>query len=392
MKSFRRKDVERFVLANHDLLGHPCGMKTFRLVCAAEQVAAHLREEVLGGGLSHRMPGIHQLAAELGANHKTVATAVRMLEKERLLVPQGTGRSRKIEIPRGFKPPMLRVGILPGDALGRSAGYMIDLQHELIEAGHTVSFTPKTLSDLKMEVRRVAAMVKRNPADAWIVVAGSREVLEWFMTKNIPVLALFGRRRKLPIASTGPDKVPALRAATKTLIGLGHRRIVLLTRSVRRLPVPGAVEQAFLDALAAHGITPGPYHLPDWEESSDGFHARLESLFKVSLPTAMIVDEVPFFLAVQQFLAGRGLRVPENVSLVCTDASPDFAWYRPSVAHIRWDSRPVVRRVVRWAANVSGGRQDLRQTLTPAEFVPGGTVGPAGAGPPSMNRIWCSVA
>jgi hypothetical protein len=40
MKSFRRKDVERFVLANHDLLGNPCGMKTFRLVCAAEQVAA----------------------------------------------------------------------------------------------------------------------------------------------------------------------------------------------------------------------------------------------------------------------------------------------------------------------------------------------------------------
>ena len=36
----------------------------------------------------------------------------------------------------------------------------------------------------------------------------------------------------------------------------------------------------------------------------------------------------------------------------------------------------MVRRIVRWAANVSRGKHDLRQTLTPAEFVPGGTIGP----------------
>jgi hypothetical protein len=36
----------------------------------------------------------------------------------------------------------------------------------------------------------------------------------------------------------------------------------------------------------------------------------------------------------------------------------------------------VVRRVVRWAANVSHGKQDLRQSLTKAKFVPGGTIGP----------------
>jgi DNA-binding LacI/PurR family transcriptional regulator len=69
--------------------------------------------------------------------------------------------------------------------------------------------------------------------------------------------------------------------------------------------------------------------------------------------------------------------VPKDVSLVCTDHDPDAAWCEPSVAHIRWDYRPVVRRVVRWAANISHGKQDLRQTLTKAEFVDGGTIGPA---------------
>jgi hypothetical protein len=35
---------------------------------------------------------------------------------------------------------------------------------------------------------------------------------------------------------------------------------------------------------------------------------------------------------------------------------------------------------VRWAAAVSGGKQDLRQNSSPAELVIGGTIGPVKAG------------
>jgi DNA-binding transcriptional MocR family regulator len=66
--------------------------------------------------------------------------------------------------------------------------------------------------------------------------------------------------------------------------------------------------------------------------------------------------------------------------LVGTDSDRSFAWCRPTVAHIRWDSGPVLRRVVRWAANIGRGREDRRQTLVKAEFVDGGTVGVAKRG------------
>ncbi|HSP42138.1 MAG TPA: substrate-binding domain-containing protein [Luteolibacter sp.] len=353
-------------------------MKPVRLLSAAEQVAAHLRDEVLRGGLGERLPGVHQLAAELGVNHKTVAGAIRLLEKECLLEPQGTGRSRRVLSPRGFKPPALRVGILAVEPADCGLNYMVELRHELAEAGHTVFFAPKFLYDLRMDVRRVSRVVDRNPADAWLVLGGSRELLEWFAARGSPVFALFGRRRGLPIASAGPDKSTALVEAMHDLARLGHRRIVLLTRRMRRVPVPGAFEQAFLDELTRHGIDPSPYHLPDWEENIDGFHALLEELFRVTPPTALIVDEVPFFLAVRQFLAERGMRVPRDVSMICTDASPDFEWCRPRISHIRWDSRPLVRRVVRWISNVAGGREDRKHTFTPAEFVRGETIGPAG--------------
>ena len=99
-------------------------------------------------------------------------------------------------------------------------------------------------------------------------------------------------------------------------------------------------------------------------------------MFRVTPPTALIIDEAPFLVAAQQFLARQRMLVPEHVSLVCSDDDPAFAWCRPSVAHMRWDSSQVVRRILRWATNVSHGKQDLRQTLTKAEFVPGGTIGP----------------
>ena len=233
--------------------------------------------------------------------------ALRLLEKEGLLVPQGAGRRRRIRLPEDGGAPSLRVAILAGEPADRAMDYMVELQHELAEAGHSVVLRAEVPDGARAWMWRASrGWWSRTEADAWVVVAGSREVLEWFAERRIPVFALFGRRRGLPIAGVGPDKAPAIAAATRRLIGLGHRRIVLLARRMRRLPEPGAVERAFLDELAAHGIAPGPYHLPDWEESIDGFHERLESLFQITPPTALIVDEAPFFVAAQQFLRGAG--------------------------------------------------------------------------------------
>lgn len=351
-------------------------MKPIRLLSAAEQVAAHLRGEILRGGLSGEMPGIHQLAAGLVANHKTVKTALGLLEKEGLLVPQGSGRARRVaELPGDAPVPSLRVAILNYDTPEMIERYVIELLHGLLGAGHNAFFSGKSLTEMGMDLRRVVKHVQRNEADVWVVIGGSRDVLEWFAASGKPVFALFGRRGGLPIAGAGPDKAQAFTAVTRHLVGLGHRRIVLLSRRERRLPQPGEGERAFLAGLRAHGIAVGSYHLPDWEETVEGFYTRLESLFQSSPPTALITDEAPFFLAAMQFLMGRGLRVPQDVSLVSADGDPGFAWFRTPVSHISWDSAPVVRSAVRWAANIARGKQDLRQILTKAEFVPGGTVG-----------------
>ena len=353
-------------------------MHSFRLLPADEQIAAFLRAELERGLWVGRMPGVNWLAAELGVNRRNVEAALRQLEKEGWLAGHGRGHKRRIAArhAKGARP--MRIGFMDYEQIQRTTeGYTIEVQHLLREAGHTVFFTEKCLTDLDMDVEKVARVVRRAKADAWVVSSASREVLEWFSAQPVPAFAFFGRREGLPIAGAGPDKVPALLAATRHLIGLGHRSILQLVRRERRYPLPGRGEQAILDELKAHGIPTGRFNLPDWEETVDGFHACLHELFRVTPPTALIIDEAQFFVAAYEFLAHTRIRVPEQVSLVCTNLDHAFEWWKPPVSHIRWDYGPVVRRIVRWAANVSRGREDLRQTLTPAEFVEGGTVGPA---------------
>ena len=366
-------------------------MQPLHLLSAVEQVAAHLREEMRRGSLSGAMPGVQRLAAELGVSPKTMVAALRQLAHEGWVVGHGPRRKRRVELSGGGAAPRpLRIALLAYEPVANTEGYVIKLQHLLMEAGHTAFFTEKSLMELGMNVARIDRLVRRTEADAWVIVAGSREVLEWFCAQPVPALALFGRQKGLPIAGARPDKVPAIAAATRHLIELGHRRIVLLARRMRRLPEPGRSERAFLNELEAHGIKQGQaghFNLPDWEETREGLQHLLGELFRVTPPTAIIIDEASLFAATQQFLARRRILVPEQVSLICTDADPTFAWCMPSIAHIRWDSGPVVRRIVRWAATVSRGGEDLKQTLTPAEFVPGGTIGPAAE--TKARRVLC---
>jgi len=352
-------------------------MKAFHPLSTVAQLAGHLREEVLQGSLGGTMPGVNQLAATLGVSPKTVIAAVKQLEREGILQGQGPRRRNRIVVPAaGAERCRLRVAILDYEPPVPSAGYIFELPHLLEDAGHAAFFAGKSLQELGMDVRRVARLVAKTEAEAWVICAGSREVLEWFAAQPLPAFALFGRRRSVPLAGAGPNLLPACLAAVRRLLDLGHRRIVMLARQERRTGGPGNIERAVLDEMAAHGIRTGPYNLPDWEDSCEGFHRLLDKLYRVTPPSALILDEAFLFAAAQQHLAQRGILAPQHVSLVCTSPDPTFAWCQPTIAHIRYDIRPALRRVVRWADNLARGKEDRRQSSTKAEFVDGGTVGP----------------
>jgi DNA-binding LacI/PurR family transcriptional regulator len=255
------------------------------------------------------------------------------------------------------------------------------------QRGHKIQAAGKTLLDLGLDAKRVARFVKRQPADAWIVTSGPKEVLSWFAEQEMAVFAIFGRRRGLPIASVGPDKIPALRQALDRLIELGHRRITLLSREERRKPKPGLLEKTFLESMHAHGIPPSSYHLPDWQDNRDSFHACLDKLLRKQRPTAIVLDEAQFLIACQQHLGRRGLVAPRDVSLLCSDTHPLLDWCKPAITHISWETEPIVQQATNWVTKISQGKKPGKCKFIDAVFVEGGTIGPAPRRKPRLVRL-----
>lgn len=323
------------------------------------------------------MPGRGRLIAELGVSGKTVELALKRLEELGLLAAAEVGKRRRILVKPKSGKRLLRVAIMTYESTDRGLSYLVDLQHSLTKAGHIAEFASDTVVGLSRSRKRISAFVKRNKADAWVLIGTPLKVLQWFESQNIPAFALFGRRRSVNLPGGGPDKIPAMRQVVGRLCELGHHRIALLCREERRKPFPGAMEQVFLDEMNAHGIVTGAFNLPDWDDTASGFRECLDSLYGLTPPTALIIDEAFLFLVARQYLARRGIIAPQHVSLVCCDPDPWFDWYWPSAAYIQWDAQPLVRRIVRWVGNLAKGKYERGQTDVRATFIEGGTIGMA---------------
>ena len=366
-------------------------VKNLRIRSASAQLADYLKEEIRSHRWTGTMPGESWMVTHLQVGRDTVRAAMAQLELEGVLAPQGQGKRRQIVMRRdAFTSQRIRVRIFLYEKQARGDIDNSSLLAQLLEAGFDAEFAAKSLKDLGMDVGRVARHVNQNPADAWVVSAASREVLEWFASQPVPALAMYGRHYGLPIAAAYPIMISGQTEAMRRLIDLGHKRIVMLAREERRKPELSRPERVFIDQLEAAGIKTGDYNLPDWEESREGLSRLLDELYRFSPPTALYFQEAQLFIAARCHLADLGIVAPRDVSLVVADDDPSFAWFNPIPSHIRWDYRPVVRHVVRWARNVASGKEDRRKFGTESQFIMGGSIGPvpgrSGHDPPFAEK------
>lgn len=348
----------------------------------AEQTATHLIREMNAGRWRGELPGVNRLSVELGVSRETVRAALGLVERQGLLQTRGMGRARSI-LTGGAGEAVresLRVMVLLHDPSDRDSsighGLLNPLKVRLDELGHHCVFATQSQSDLGMDANRIIRMVERAPADAWVVVSGSLELLQWFSTGSVPAIAVGGRTIGLPIASASRKALPAYREVFQSLVEMGHRRIVMLSPKERRLPFPSAIELCFQEELTRHGVPFSNYNIPDWEPTPEGLDVLLTSLFRVTPPTVLQVGNPGEAVAVLAWLGRRGLRVPEDVSLICELMDNTLAWHRPAIAHFTVDFEFIARRIIRWVKAVADGKIDLKQAACLAKFDAGGSIMP----------------
>ena len=161
-------------------------MEPMRRMSISELAAEHLRTDLRSGRWGGTLPGVARLAQDLDVSRHTVRTALRRLEAEGVITARGLGRSRGITavgVNIATRRP-LRVAILRHDARladtnPQASAILTEIVHSLEAAGHAVSFFNKSQIELRHVVGRIAREMAKTPADAWVIIAGSRPLLEW---------------------------------------------------------------------------------------------------------------------------------------------------------------------------------------------------------------------
>lgn len=347
----------------------------------AEQTAAHLVEEMSRGRWCGVLPGVNRLAVDLGVSRETMRAALKQVEEMGLLSSPGDGRARVIvavDVPTSKKRG-LRVAILLRESLDEEVNsnflrMVLRIRYRIEEAGHVCLLVPKSQVELGLHPAKIIRMVEQIKADAWLVAAGSHKVLEWFAAQSVPVLAIGGSLKALPIAGASRDPLPAFQTVIQELIAMGHRRITLISSSERRHPSLSATELMLKDVFAAHKIPFGNYNIPEWNGTHEALEKLLTSIFLITPPTTILVSTPQETVGVLAFLSRHGYRVPEDVSIICKSMDQTLSWHQPEIAHFTTDFEMILKRVLQWVNSVAQGNPDLRKIRCFTTFHPGGSI------------------
>ncbi|NGO70807.1 LacI family DNA-binding transcriptional regulator [Streptomyces boncukensis] len=125
------------------------------------------------------------------------------------------------------------------------------------------------------------------------------------------------------------------RAATEHLLSLGHRRIGFIEGPPRLL-----CSRARLDGYRAALEAAGAPVLPELSVPGDfyhesGFHGGGRLMELPEPPTAVFASSDQMALGAIEALRRRGLRVPEDVSVVGFDDLPEVRWSAPPLTTVR---------------------------------------------------------
>jgi DNA-binding LacI/PurR family transcriptional regulator len=138
------------------------------------------------------------------------------------------------------------------------------------------------------------------------------------------------------------DQVVGARLATAHLVDLGHRRIGHIAGPGEWLDASQRLA-GFRDELNRHGLDASHVAPGDWSATS-GHRAALELLD--AGVTALFVGNDQMALGALSAATQRGLRVPEDLSVVGFDDVPEAAYYHPSLTTVRQDLAEAGRRAV----------------------------------------------
>lgn len=157
-----------------------------------------------------------------------------------------------------------------------------------------------------------------------------------FGTTSIPTVLFDNYIRKNPaVASVGSDNLEGIDDAVVHLMKLGHRHIALINGSWRSC-ISEQRRQAYIDSMTAHHLPFSKGTMPYGYYVADSAKDHIDRLLSMGI-TAILCGNDLIASGVIEECRKRGVRVPEELSVIGFDDIPLSARLDPPLTTIRQD-------------------------------------------------------
>jgi LacI family transcriptional regulator len=297
-------------------------------------------------------PTIAEIASEAGVSLPTVS---RVLNKRPDVAPETRQRVQEVLEARGYlKKPNTNVPNIPALKLvdliiagwldSEFYGEMVrGMEEVLVPAG--VRLVLSTMHRNQQFVQNWHdQLAQYAPHGAIFLTADDCLAFDTLSKLSIPFLVIDDNvPMELDIPSIGANNWRSGLLATEHLLSLGHRQIAMITGWPSHRDTKGRIA-GYRTALETAGLHVDPSYLLDSDYSPEQGYIQTHALLdRPNPPTALIAACDAQALGVYRALYERGLRIPDDISVIGFDDIPTAQWMAPPLTTIRQPLREIGR-------------------------------------------------
>jgi LacI family transcriptional regulator len=307
------------------------------------------------------------------------ATASRAIAQPDLLSAETLAKVRASALRLGYLPD----GAARALASGRSmtigaivptldsaifARAMQAMQSKLAQQGYLLLIASHE-GNAAAEAQAVRALLARGVDGLMLVGAEhAAETTAMLRSAGVPIVLAWCSDGEFP--SVAIDNVLAGRLAAEHLIGLGHRRIGMITGDLRFNDRQRGRLQGVRAAMAAAGLAfPGQLHSEQAMTLAGGRMGCARLLELEEPPTALIGGIDLHAIGCMEEAHARGLSVPQGLSVIGIDGLDMSAHVSPSLTTVHLPIGRIGEMVAQTLMALVAGRQVETDVLLPVELV-----------------------
>jgi len=287
----------------------------------------------------------------------------------------------------GYQPDLLAQSLRRQAT--RSAGFVVgDISNPLLaeivlgaettlrEAGYSMLLT-NSENDPALDATHVRLLMQRRVDGLLLSLASEdNEATNATLARLDAPIVLIDRDlpRSVRASAVLSDHRTGMRAAVRHLLELGHRRVGLILGQPMRFSRERLL--GLEEAYRERGLEPTYQVLEGQLGPAHGHSATARLLESAEPATAVVAGGNQILIGALEELLRRGLRVPDDVSLVSCDAISITELFTPPIAVVRRDNRELGRRAAQLLLRLLDGEDVRQEVVLPTEFVPRASCGP----------------